>query len=95
MNNLQGRLDKIERAMDMNENLFPQKPNFEKWTNQELDSFIKKSLEENHKVFGIKNYEQAVNQLNYELRNGLLSENEFQIILSGEADYWEKREGLK
>jgi len=31
--NFRDRLRKIERTIEMNENLFPQMPNFEKWTN--------------------------------------------------------------
>jgi len=74
----------------MNENLFPQMPNFEKWTNGQLDEFIVREINKFHIENNIKCFEDAEKIYKSYLQRELISESEFDIFIKGEKEFWDK-----
>ena len=74
----------------MNEHFFPQKPNFEKWTNEKLDQYIVSETNKFHIQNRIKCFEEAEKIYKDYLERELISKDEFDVFVSGEKEFWEK-----
>ena len=64
------------------------KPDFDKMNEAELDRYIQMMFSESHKVNGIFTYEQALEKLNWQLSQNLMSKEEYDIIVQGEKYFW-------
>ena len=82
------RLNYLKRKFELSE--IEPKPDFDNMTEQELDVYIKRVLEEQHRENGIQSYEMAKDELLFELSNDLISKQEFELMLEGEKMYWNK-----
>jgi len=71
----------------MNKNLMPE---LEKWSDLDLDKYIKLRLDEFHRDHNIKNINDAVSRLRREWNEGFISKREYELLKRGEMDYWRK-----
>ena len=88
--NFRERIKKIERAIEMNENLFPKMPDLTKWSNEELDQYIISETNKFHIENGIKNFEDAEKIYKSYLERELISKEEFDIFIGGEKEFWKR-----
>ena len=86
--NLNSRIKAIQIQLDVNKELYGERPEFEKWNEAELKAYNQKMLEAFHKENAIRNYEDAKKRLHYEFVNGLISEDEYNLMLEGEKEFW-------
>jgi hypothetical protein len=82
--NFENRLFRLSLAM----NELPTKPDFDSMSETELEEFNKKLVEDFHKQNAIKNYDDAVVRLNWEYSQELLTQDELEILLEGEKEFW-------
>jgi hypothetical protein len=85
--NFENRLFKIEMAMDG----LPKKPDFDSMSEEELDFHIRRMLEKEHREDGTRSYEMAEHKLMFELNEGLISQQEFEMFLEGEKKFWNRK----
>lgn len=84
------RLNKLERALLLKKSLFPERPEFENWSDKKLIQFVKDSIERTHKEQGIKN---CVEGVEYYIRlfdtGGIPTKEELKLHLQMEKEYWD------
>lgn len=86
------RLNTIENQIDLNESLFPTAPDFGNMTELELDEYMQTELTRSHYEQKILNYAEAVKTLENELKNNLIDQKDFDLLLSAEKDFWKNND---
>ena len=80
------RLKNIELRCKLNNAYM--KPDFENWTDERLDQYIKTETEKFHKEHLIKNFRDAERVYNYFLNKELITKSEHKIFIKGEKEFW-------
>ena len=86
---LKSRLRKVERDYIFKQDLFPEKPDFENWSDEEIFKHIKDSIERTHKEQNIKSYAEGVAYYDSLCNRELISEDEKRLFLKMDKEYWE------
>ena len=90
MSNLKSRLKGIEKAIDLNKELFPEMPNFSKMSDEQLDSYIIGFLNESHIKEKIHSFSDAKKLYDCYLSKELMTKQEYELILKAEKEFWEQ-----
>mgnify|MGYP007072875015 CR=1 FL=1 len=84
------RLLNISRKIELHKELFPSMPDFEKWTDEQLEKYINAETEKSHKENAIKNYDEAISLLKSYDERGFISKEELKIFIAIEKEFWKK-----
>ena len=85
---LKSRLNRAKKEYILKEDLFSPMPDFENWTDKELDKYIFESTEKFNKEQAIKSYYDAEGYYNYICEKGTITEEEKKLYLEIERRYW-------
>ena len=84
------RIKKLAQVIKMHQVLHPAMPDFENWSDENLDKYIVTSLAREHRQEGIQSLDMALDKLDWEFMQGLISEKEFELLRDAEIAYWNK-----
>lgn len=85
--NLYSKLNRIEKNLRCSD-LFFKVPDFDNWTEDELNQYIVSWQNKFHIENKINNFQDAKRILESELIRDLISNDEFDLILKGEKEFW-------
>ena len=86
---LKSRLRKVERDYLLNEHLFPVMPDYDNWTEEDLNKGLTEFMEEFNKEQAIKSYKDAERYYNYHCEEGNITEEEKKLDLKNCKNYWD------
>lgn len=82
------KIRELSKMFEMKKESRPQMPDWDSMDDSQLDVHINRMLETIHRQDGTRSYEMAVNKLRFELREGLITEKEYEMFIEGEKRYW-------
>jgi len=82
------RINKLQKVLAMKENLFPMDSEYERLKSEDMDKYIRKQLDEYHKEHKLKSVGEAVEFLQWQYWNGLITKDEFKVLRKGEQEFW-------
>lgn len=82
------KIRELSKMFQQKEEARPQMPDFDSMDDPQLDVHINRMLENMHRQDGTRSYDMAVDRLKIELREGLITEREFEMFIEGEKRYW-------
>ena len=86
---LKSRLKKVEQGYLLNKDLYDE-PDFENWSDEALNKYIKDSIERTHKEHSINDYTGGVEYYNRLFDIGEISTQEkLELHLQMEKEYWD------
>lgn len=88
--NINSRLKAIQHHINSNRELFAEKPDFDNWTEERIDEYIKTETEKFHKQNAIKCFADSERVYKLYLERELITEDEYKIFIEGEKKYFWK-----
>lgn len=82
------RLRKLAKYISMKKELTPQMPDFDSFTDKQLDDYIKMMKEEDNREHGIFSLTQALEILRWQFNERLISEAEHKVLAAAEEYFW-------
>lgn len=86
--NLFNRINKVEKEIKKNKDLFPETVAFENWTDEQLERFILYSTKKTHIENNITLFEEAEKYYEGVLKKGEITQEEFDALLESEKEFF-------
>lgn len=76
----------------MNKENFSTMPNFEEWTDEQLEEYLIKEHNEFLKEHAIKTFQDIVDKYSYWLSKEVISKDEFDLFINLHKMFWQENE---
>lgn len=85
---IDNRINRMERKIELNKDLFPDIPDFENWSDEKLKEYISKMNLKFHNENAIESLEDAEKKLKYYLSTGAIDKKIYDYLLKGEQYFF-------
>jgi len=86
------RLRNIELGYEMNKERFPTMPNYEEWTDEQLEADLLKKHNEFINENAIKSFQDIIDKYSYWLSKNLITEDDFNMfVYKWHKRFWEAK----
>ena len=90
MKDLKNRVKHIEKEIELNREMLPEMPDFNNWSDEQIDQYIVSETNKFHIENNIQSLADAKRIYDHYLEKNLISQNDYDLFMKAEKEFWDK-----